>query len=417
MKHESRQEVRHCCIRPSDCRLVPGRPGWATASFTVAALAAVLAACGDGGRTTDVGPNVVALTATYPYAPGQEFGSKEGLLQPSTTANDIVHYLDPALCSNEIATFLAVSVDSQGLYRTLFYDQEVEPSSWGHYGTKQFASRPACAMREQGASGGRGFVLVGKGKDNILYASPGSWDPHMHDGTPNNPTADSAFAAVSNTVLNNWGSPGLATDTAVTHMAVTYIDDAGLVKVQVHALPYAGHSWANAIAAPAIGGGWTANGTPAIVWLPQSMNLFQVVVRVAQRGTYSMMMTYFDPARSRFSGPTPGSQPTWTQLSVGSDSDPALAYSPTLSTTTLYLRNGTQLEQTSGFGQALGTNLLHTILSGQGATYPDGTNGSIAASPSALSLPFENSNNLVIARTTANQLWMSFSIQDAFLVP
>jgi hypothetical protein len=404
------QGMRHC-FRPSKRLVAPRRPGWATVSFTVAALATVLAACGDEGRSSDVGPNVVALTATYPYGPGQEFGSKEGLLQPASGANDIVHYFDPALCSNEIATFLAVSVDSQGLYRTLFYDQEVEPSSWGHYGTKQFASRPACAMREQGASGGRGFVLVGKGKDNILYASPGSWDPNMHDGTPNNPTADSAFAAVGTTVLKNWGSPGLATNGAVTQMALAYIDDSGLVNVRLHALPYVGHSWANAIAAPAIGGGWTANGTPAIVWLPQTINMFQVVVRVDQRGTFSMMMTYFDAARSRFSGPTAGSQPSWTQLSVGSDSDPALAYSPTLSTTTIYLRTGSQLEQTSGFGQALGTNLVHTILSGLNATYPSG------ASPSALSLPFENSNNLVITRTTANQLWMTFSIQDQFLTP
>jgi hypothetical protein len=50
-------------------------------------------------------------------------------------------------------------------------------------------------------------------------------------------------------------------------------------------------------------------------------------------------------------------------------------------------------------------------------TYPNGANGSIAASPSALSLAFENSNNMVIARTTTNQLWTSFSVQDAVLVP
>ncbi|HTQ02379.1 MAG TPA: hypothetical protein VMI54_00930 [Polyangiaceae bacterium] len=401
--------------------LVARSPRRTARLWRAALLLPWLVACSGEGRSPELGSSAEALTD--PYNPGHEFDGKAGTEGPSVASNDIVHYSDPALCSDEVATFLIVSTDSQHHYRTLFNDQEVRPSTWGSYGTKQFSSRPACAMRELGASGGHGFVLVGKGTDNVLYASPGSWDPHMHDGTPVNPTADTAWTAIDSTTYPTSGSPALATNAATNAMVVTYVNANGGNKVVVreHALPYEqqGSNWSAEIAAPALPAGWSGVGTPGITWEPNFNNLFQIVVHVKSGTQSRLLMTYFDPATRKFSGAIPGSPPGWKQLPIADtvDSDPALAYSPTLNTTTLYFRSGTQLKQTSGYGDFLGTNLVHVVGTTAGVTYPNGTGGTQAVSPSALSIPLENSNNIVIARISTNQLWASFSEQDAFLVP
>jgi hypothetical protein len=403
--------------------LMTGRLGRSALLAAVALILPSFAACSGEGQSPMLGSSSEALTE--PGHEGHEFDGKSGAETPNPSSNDIVHYFDPALCGDEVATFLMVSVDSQNHYRTLFNDQEIRPSAWGSYGTKPFASRPACAMRELGASGGHGFVLVGKGTDNLLYASPGSWDPQLHDGTALNPTADTAWTAIDTaTTYPTGGSPALATNAALNAMVLAYVNTnnhGNKLVVREHALPYAqSRNWSAEIAAPALPVGWSGVGTPGITWEPDFNNLFQIVLHVKSGTQSRLLMTYFDPATRLFSGAIPGSPPSWKQISTGSfsvDSDPALAYSPTLDTTTLYFRHGTQLVQTSGYGDSLGTNAVHVVAANAGVSYPDGTTGTQAASPCALSIPLEASNNIVLARISTSQLWASFSVDDALLVP
>jgi len=352
---------------------------------------------------------------TNPYDPGAEF-TRAGVLLPSNPAKDIVHISAPAVCGDPSIgeTFLVVSVDMQQTYRTLFSDTEILASTWGSYGTRQFSSKPVCAMRENGAGGGRGFVLVGKGTDNKLYASAGSWEAHLNDGTATNPSPDTVWTAVSSTAYNQGGWPALASNDSHTGMVLAIVDDSNQVNLRFHKLPYTQNSWGSAIPAPALPAGTTALGAPAVVYLPSPAQLYQVVVRVSTSGGVKLLKTYFDGAKfTTFSHRTPAS---WSEISLFLNagqypsSDVALAYSPTLHTTTLYWRDGnSQFEQTSGFGDELGHNQAHVVAAEAGFM--------MSSPPSATVVIWEGGNNHVIGRTNNQQLWLFQSAADELLVP
>lgn len=392
---------------------------WGQKELGAALVASFVTGCGGDALVSEYETSTEALTR--PDAPGTEFGEKEGLLIPGPGApSDITHYLSPAVCSDADFTFLTVTADSAGRYRTLFYfGSGWRTDNWAFQDyNKQFASKPACTMLERGLDDFPQFLIVGKGKDNLMHSSTGFWDSNpLPDGTFHDPTPAAAFQAISPSNFGTGGGiPALATDESFSQVALAFIDNSSgmnRVRARRHLLPFGMHVWEPSILAPALPSGWTALGAPAIVWLNNWAGHFQLVVRVRNSSSQTKLIAIYFNGWG-FSGIIPGSPPTWSETGItGVDSDPALAYSAALNTVTLYFRRGNQptgnkLFQTSGFSSELGTNALREIVSQ--SVYPPGS------SPAAISRDFELSEHMVVARNTNNQLSSSFATED-WLVP
>ena len=373
-----------------------------------------VAGCGGEAPASDYETNTDALTRTS--APGTEFGEKEGTLMPGESA-DITHFMSPAVCSDADFTFLAVTADSAGKYRTLFYfGSGWRTPNWAFPdANRQFASKPACTMLERGLNDFPSFVIVGKGTDNLMYSSMGFWDPNPNpDGTFQDPVASTTFQPISPSNFGTGGIPALATDESASQIALAFLDNsAGMNRLRArrHLLPFGMSIWEPSILAPALPSGLTALGAPAIVWLNSWAGQFQIVVRVRNAALQTRLIAiYFNG--SSFSGIIPGSPPTWSETGITNvESDPALAFNATLNTVTLVFRRGTKLFQTSGFASELGSNPVREVLS------PAGHKVSTSSSPTAISRNFELSGNMILARDSNNQLWSTFSVVNDLLTP
>lgn len=374
----------------------------------------LLGGCGgmDAAEWSDFSTRSEALQrAGDPPNPDAAFLS-EGRLTPSTAANDIAHTFDPAVCADVNATFLAFSRDTSKRFRTLAFNSGVRSNSWGSFGTRAFNSSPACAMRDPNGNTRR-FVLAGKGEDNRIYTSPGSWNPAFGgDGLPQNPTADAAWTAIDVNTYSAHGAPALAS--GPTSVALAVIGNTNRVHAYHRALPFSGSSWSTRFTSPVLPTGVTAIGRPAIEhfpWFVAPQGYYGIAIRAISGGQTKIFVTYFMGDGTGFTGFIPGSTPDWTEWPVGAtvDSDPAMTSSPALGdAVTLYFRSGNKIKHTTGLvsSGAVGTNHPFSATA-------------YASAPSALAGPMYEGGGtqLLLARTSNGQLFTSFTIEDPLLIP
>jgi hypothetical protein len=392
----------------------PSRTG--TIAWTIAAAVSV-AACGGetDGESSALATDSEALQRnTDPPDPNDAF-LNEGRLTPNTASNDITHTLNPAVCADVTATFLAFSRDTSQRFRTLAFNAGVRSNSWGSYGTRVFSSGPACAMRDPSGTNRR-FVLAGKSsEDSRIYTSPGTWNPAFGaGGLPQNPTADSPWAAIDGNTYTVAGAPALTSGPSSMILAV--VGNSNRVHVYWHTLPWSGGSWTSRFTSPALPSGVTLVGRPAVEhfpWFVPPAGYFGIAVRATQSGVSKIFVTYFMGDGTGFTGFIPGSTPDWTEwpMPAGTaiNGDPAMTSSPALGdAVTLYFRSGSKIKHTSWF---LSEGPVGTI-------FPLSTT-SYASSPSAnAGVMYEGGGTqIVLTRTSANQLFTAFTLEDAQLIP
>jgi hypothetical protein len=376
-----------------------------------APLLALLSLTACSGQGTDLESTASSGQAIQNYVEGVGFEFVRAItVNPTNGSPALTPTLEPTICTNRIGSWVVASRDNQNRYRTIYgfgpIGQYMTPWSI-HSGNpsspRLFNSRPACAMREDDATGKARFVLVGKSNDDKLYASTGTL-PTPSESLPT-PTVSSDWAAVSNTVYS--GSAGPASPTLASHPG----GDGGMVMVFIsgstvyahhHALPYSGSSWLGRVAAPALPGGAIPIGTPAVAFVEGWAQLFHVVVRAQVAGQNRLYETYYGRTATgpKFCGILCGSMaPTWTQLPItrAIDSSPALEYSPRLGAETLYFRRGNDYVQTSGFvtSQQLGTLPIVNV-------YPNPL--TFTGAPSAVAgFQFEMGSHLLVSTYTSAQ--------------
>jgi hypothetical protein len=241
-------------------------------------------------------------------------------LTPDNLSADITHTLSPALCArSDGPSFMTISTDSSGRYRTFQWSNVSRAAGWGSYGFKTFVSKPACTFRENEANGQLGFVLAGKAADNKMYASPGIMAPF---GIPQqNPVPVSGtpgqFAAVSATTFTTGGEPAVAGRTSGDTLMLLAFMAAGNRTIQAHTrnLPYVGNTWsANPITGPTLPFGWTAHGAPSIDVLPIT---FRIVIHARNGTTDRLFEVHFFKSGSTMRFSNGLGQPTSSWLMLG----------------------------------------------------------------------------------------------------
>jgi hypothetical protein len=382
------------------------------------AMAVSLGGCGggmDGDGLSELGTDSEALQRNSdPPDPNDAFLSS-GRLTPNTAANDITHTLNPAICADVTATFLAFSRDTSQRIRTLAMNSGVRTDTWGSYGTKTFATGPACAMRNPSGTTRR-FVLAGKGTgDNRIYWSGGSWNPAFGgNGLPQLPTANDVWTAIDTNAYTVAGTPALGS--GPTSMILAAVGNSNRLHVYWHAIPWAGN-WTTRFTSPALPSGVTLAGRPAIAhfdfFVPPA-GYYGIAVRATQGGVNKIFVTYFMGDGTGFTGFIPGSTPDWTEwpMPAGttiSSSDPAMTSSHALGdAVTLFFRSGTQIKQTSWFLQE---GPVGVMAPWAGTSYASGPSVNVG-------VMYEGGGTqVVLARTSSNQLHTTFTIPDDQLIP
>lgn len=391
--------------------------------LAASSLLALLSVCACGGEGV-ADPEIESSDYDLQHVDGssEEF-ARALVINPSSSAPDITATLEPTLCTDSQAAFLAVSRDNQDRYRTLYGFGPIGQylSDWTVFSAstpaKTFASRPACAMRDRSSGGLSRFVVVGKGTDNKLYASTGTL-PQPNVPIPN-PQLNTDWAAISSTVYSGSAgpaSPALASKSGTGDggMVMAFISNNG-VYAHYHPLPYASGPWQARVAAPALPNGAIPVGTPAITFVERWAQVFHVVVRAQVGSQYRFYETYFGRTTNgfKFCGILCGSQsPSWTQLPITSNvgSSPALEFSPDHGET-MYFINAGKMYQTSGFAtqQQLGTLPVSQVFPGVGVSF-DGAPGAAGG------FRYEMGQHLAVARAGNNVVFLE-SQNDEQLMP
>jgi hypothetical protein len=323
-----------------------------TSRLGAVAAMLLLASCGPEADTETAHPQPLRCIDNYGYPsddPVCPFATDWVEYSPSAGGADISHTKDPALCFGPGAqSVLAISADSSMRYRTLTVNGDAFATSWGSYGTKQFFSRPACAMRES-VSGKPGFVIAGQAIDGQIWASAGHMNNNLANGTPVNPTADQAFSVVDSSGNNPTIASCISSDqNCGTGEAVAFFfsgDDSTIIARR-RPFPYTTNNWSARINGPALPNGATADGPAAVVYVPV-WTAFHIVVLGSDGLLYETFFSAF--SNTFFANPVPG----WSQLTITGpiNGDPSLSYSAVLGYETLVFRSGNNVMQTSGLVQ------------------------------------------------------------------
>ncbi len=328
-------------------------------------------------------------------------------LLPSGGA-DITHALAPAMCAGG-AGFLTISVDTGGRYRTLQWHAGGHAPSWSLYGTKAFSSKPACALRENVTASRPGFVLAGKATDNKIYTSAGT----MATATTSqqNVTANEMWTAVSDTEYPSGGSPALGFTSGGfggDGLVLTFMgDDGRTIHAHSRHIPYLDNDWSPIVTGPALPSGWTVVGAPAVHAMPVT---FRIIVHAQSGSLHRLFETYFflDEGDGYFSTPFASTPAVWTQLqSLGTiEEDPAITFASGFGTT-VYFRRGSEVRQTTESAS------FHSTL----AVKPNEAVEFASAPAATAGVAFDQGMHVVVARTTANQIYFAESVNDVNLVP
>lgn len=375
---------------------------------------ALLGACGDLEQT-NVSPELGVQSSAL--------RCHDGNGKPITDANcpwrywdhllpssgvDITHGLAPAMCAG-VSGFLTVSVDTGGRYRTLQWHAGGHAPSWSLYGNRTFSSKPACALRENVTATRAGFVLAGKATDNKIYTSAGTMAAAT--SSQQNVTANEMWTSVSDEEYPAGGSPALGFTLGGfggDGVVLTFMgDDARTVYAHSRHVPYLSNDWSPIITGPVLPSGWTAVGAPAVHALPVT---FRIMVHAQSGSTHRLFETYFflDDGDGYFSTAFASTPAVWTQRpSLGLiEDDPAITFAPGFGTT-VYFRRGSEIRQTTESAS------FHTPL----AVKPNEAVEFASAPAATAGVPFDQGTHVVVARTTANQIYFAEAVNDVNLVP
>jgi hypothetical protein len=335
---------------------------------------------------------------------------------------DIDHEYSPAHCGTP-AGFLTVTTDDvTGKYNVLQWSGRGKGPAWSAHGTRIFHGKPACTLREPAPDGRTGYVLAGKGTDGRTYASPGIMAPAtLPYGSPAPvPGAPGEWAAVSSQVYFEGGDPALATGGfgAGDSVVMAFMgDDNRTIYAHTRRLPYLSNSWSARITGPMLPAGWEVAGSPGIAKMAVT---FMIAVRAWNTNTHAraLFVTHFfaNGAIAHFSNNIGSPPATWTQQSVTGHyivSSPALTFSNTFGPT-VYFRSipppggASSIRQTTG--NPLGQNPVLEVEPDDGLLFV----GDAAASAD---WQLTVGRHVVVARTSADQLYYIESERDALLGP
>lgn len=311
---------------------------------------------------------------------------------------------------------MAVTVDTGSHYRILQFADPATAGTWDAYGNKQFVSKPACAMRDNGVyrgTAGAGFVIAGKASDGTIYTAAGTMAPVSYPQS--NGGANEVFTAVGSDKYTTGGSPALGggneqVGTGSMIALVVMGTDSQTIYAYARPLPYLSHAWSSRVQGPKLPTGWSAVGAPAIVELPIT---FAIVVHAhnSQTNKEGFFYTYIAANTSPpvFSNAIGSPSSSWAQLPLSLQAgqtvndDPALTSDSTYGLT-LWFRSGSQIVETAAATvPTLGTNPPLAIKPADGVSF--------ASAPAATAgVTFEEGQYVVLARrspdsTGASHLW------------
>jgi hypothetical protein len=277
--------------------------------------------------------------------------------------------------------------------------------SWGKYGgttsNRKFATHAACAFLGTQTSSSADFIVFARGStsptgasDKHLFWSRGTWTTNSQNAPP--PAAQTQWAQLDNTTYNSNGMPAAAAHDG--SLIVIYLNDSGAIRANY----WTGSGFSTTVNGPAMPSGWTATGTPTIVFVGGWAQKFLIFVRATNSvGSVRVYQTFFQD--TAFVG-APGGPPSFTQVTLPAgapqmQSDPALEFDSNMSWTTLYYRNGTKLYQTStdNVNDFAGSTIKQITF---GGTTPSILN---TANPVAIGgVPYEAGRHWVLVRGTAS---------------
>ncbi len=317
----------------------------------IASVGIVLGGCGQGAGELNTREDVASKSS--PLECYNDMGDPACVWKelyevlPSTSKNEISQEQSPALCGqNGYASIFSVQAGTH-TYRTLQFGTNGFSAAWGNYGTRSFASGPACTFRENDSSGRPGFVIAGKDLNSgAIFASAGVMGPSGNP--PGNPTATTVFSQVGTGTYNRTigsvdGSPALATGGInQTRIVMTFMAGQS-IYAYVHNEPYTSGAWSGLITGPALPNGWVAQGAPAITWLPEA---YYIIVHARNGSSDRFFVTHFNSDSEFFSDFSGRQVSAWEmQPDIGHiDKAPAIGNSDYL---TVYFLNGNKLMQTT----------------------------------------------------------------------
>ncbi len=195
-------------------------------------------------------------------------------------------------------------------------------------------------------------------------------------------------------------------------MVVTYFDDnASTIYAHHRLLPYASHTWTTRLTGPALPSGWKVVYAPTIAYM---FPVFHIVVHAHNASTNqdALYETYFyyNGSSAFFSNETGSPVQGWKNQvivpsSVGINDDPWITVSAALGLPA-YFRSGTQIKETA-YQSPINSLPVNPSAGISFASAPAGTGDR----------GFDMGTQVVVARTTSNQIYYHDTNNDGSLEP
>ena len=334
---------------------------------------------------------------------------------------DVTHNWAPTLIAGNPG-WITFTVDSTNHYRMLQWHANGRGPQWDFFGPSNLTwnSRLAASLANDTLAQPT-FVVAGKARssdanNNRIMVSTGTMGASGQN--PANPTQTTAFTLLDTNSAHTYATNGLPA-LAASHdgsgggsMVVTYFDDNGTTIYAHHRqLPYATHSWTGRLTGPGLPSGWKVVYAPTIAY---SFPVFHIVVHARnntlnQDALYETYF-YFDGTNAFFSNETGSPVQGWKNQvvvppSVGINDDPWITVSSALGITA-YFRSGTQIKETA-YQSPINYLPVNPSAGISFASAPAGT-GDYA---------FDMGTQVIVARTTSNQIYFHDTNQDSNLEP
>lgn len=238
-------------------------------------------------------------------------------------------------------------------------------------GRAQFDQKPACVSLDPvDGSGAKNYELVvaGRGQNGKFLATKPLVIPNVDDhGSEDLPNPGrNPWIKVSDQLYAS--APAMSASAVKDLVVITGIGTDGRMYSHTRSWSdFDAGSWSNAIQAPQLPDGFAMSGSPTIAMTRGGVNLFTIVVRgtkrVRRRNQSKYFFAYFNG--TSYSSRLPDK--VWLPLSIsGPSSDPALEFTEYTgagwvpNVLTLAYRKGSNIYQTSGYDEGLGSdNLIH----------------------------------------------------------